>query len=112
MGIITSDTKQDITKNIAKKELDTDSKLVPSSEHPFADALLGNDPPIEEAHPGLQPALVFLSYPFALIIIISVACLYFLFTLKDPRQRDVTSPATQSPATQSPSDESPVIQSP
>ncbi len=107
MGIITSDTKQDTTKKIAEKELERDSKLVAPSEHPFTDALLGNDPPIEKAHPGLQPALVFLSYPVALIVIISIACLYFLFTQRDSRQRDVNAPATQSQ-----SDELPIIQSP
>ena len=107
MGIITSETKQNIMKNIATKELGTDSKVVEPSEHPIADALLGRDPPIEVAHPGLQPALVFLSYPLALIVIISVVGMYFLFTQKDGGQDDVTTPATQSA-----SDESAKIQSP
>lgn len=107
MGIITSETKQDNTKNITTKELGTESKVVEPSEHPFADALLGRDPPIEKAHPGLQPALVFLSYPLALIVIISVVCVYFLFTQIVGRQIEVTTPATQST-----SDESAKIQSP
>ena len=95
------------TKNIATKELGQDSKILEPSEHPFADALLGRDPPIEKAHPGLQPALVFLSYPFALIVIISVVGIYFLFSQRDGRQGKATTPTTQSP-----SDESAKIQSP
>ncbi len=113
MGIITSETNQSNTKNIVTKELETDSKVVEPSEHPITDALLGKDPPIEDAHPGLQPALVFLSYPFALILIISVVGLYFLFTQKDGQQGKATAPATQSPtapATQSPT--APATQSP
>ncbi len=95
------------TKNIATKELGQDLKGLEPSEHPFADALLGRDPPIEKAHPGLQPALVFLSYPFALIVIISIVGIYFLFSQRDGRQGEATKPATQSP-----SDESAKIQSP
>lgn len=112
MGIITSETKQEITKNIATKELETDSKVVEPSEHPFADALTGNDPPMEFAHPGLQPALVFLSYPLALVVIVSVVGMYFLFTQRDGRQGEVTAPATQSPITDLPSDKSAKIQAP
>ena len=107
MGIITSESTQNITKNTATNELETDSKVAEPSEHPFTDALLGRDPPIEKAHPGLQPALVFLSYPFALIVIISVVGMYFLFTQRDGPQGDVTTPVTQSQ-----SDESTKIQSP
>lgn len=95
------------TKNIATRELGQDSKVLEPSEHPFTDALLGRDPPIEKAHPGLQPALVFLSYPFALIVIILVVGIYFLYSQRDGRQGEATTPATQSP-----SDESAKIQSP
>ncbi len=96
-----------ITKNIAEKELGPDSKVVEPSEHPFADVLLGRDPPMEKAHPGLQPMLVFLSYPFAIIVILSVAGIYFLFTQRDGGQREVTTPATQSPSNESPKSQSP-----
>lgn len=95
------------TKNIATKELGQDSNVLEPSEHPIVDALTGNDPPMEIAHPGLQPALVFLSYPLALIVIISVVGIYFLFSQRDGRQGEATTPATQSP-----SDESAKIQSP
>jgi hypothetical protein len=43
------------------------------------DTLLGTDPPLEKAHPGLQPVLVFASYPIALIVLISIVALYFAF---------------------------------
>jgi len=107
MGIITSETKQNITKNIETKELGTDSKVVEPSESPIADVLTGNDPPMELAHPGLGPALVFLAYPLAIIFLISIVSIYFLSTQKDGRQGEDVSPATQSP-----SDESTKIQAP
>ena len=107
MGTITSDTKQDITKNIDTKELGTDSKVAEPSEHPFADALTGNDPPMEVAYPGLGPALVFLAYPLAIIFLISIVSIYFLSTQKNGRQGESVTPATQSP-----SDDSTKIQSP
>ncbi len=62
---------------------------------------------MEKAHPGLQPALVFLSYPFALIAIISIACMYFLFTHRDGRKGEVATPATHSPSNESPNIQSP-----
>ena len=43
------------------------------------DTLMGTDPPIEEAHPGLQPALVFGTYPIVLIVLIAIAGGYFAF---------------------------------
>lgn len=49
-----------------------------------SDTLFGTDPPIEKAHPGLQPALVFASYPIMLIVLISVAALYFFFLPRHP----------------------------
>ena len=106
MGIITSETKQNITKNIATKEWEADSKVVEPSEHPITDALLGKDPPMEIAHPGLGPALVFLAYPFAIIVMIILVSIYFLSTQKDGRQGEIVTPATSS------SDESTKIQAP
>ena len=107
MGIITSETKQNITKNIATKEWEADSKVVEPSEHPIKDALLGKDPPMEIAHPGLGPALVFLAYPLTIIVMFTLICLYFLATEKDGQQAEIVTPATQSS-----SDESTKIQSP
>ncbi len=52
------------------------------------DTLLGTDPPLEKAHPGLQPALVFASYPIALIVLISIAALYFAFFRSKPSTMD------------------------
>ncbi|HUP81688.1 MAG TPA: hypothetical protein VM260_24260 [Pirellula sp.] len=95
-----------ITKKIDKRELGTDTKVVEPSEHPFADALTGNDPPMETAHPGLGPALVFLAYPLAIIFLITIVSVYFMSTQKDGRHEAVT------PATQSPSDVSTTIQAP
>lgn len=56
-----------------------DAIATDSSTSPILDAVTGNDPPIEEAHPGLQPALVFASYPLAVIVLVSVAAIYFFF---------------------------------
>jgi hypothetical protein len=50
-----------------------------SSTSPVLDAVTGNDPPMEDAHPGLQPALVFASYPLAVIILVSIAAIYLFF---------------------------------
>ena len=50
-----------------------------SSTSPVLDAVTGNDPPMEDAHPGLQPALVFASYPLAVIVLVSIAAIYFFF---------------------------------
>jgi hypothetical protein len=52
------------------------------------DTLLGTDPPIEEAHPGLQPALVFASYPLALIVLVSIVAIYFAFFRSAPSKID------------------------
>lgn len=49
-----------------------------------SDTLFGTDPPIEEEHPGLQPALVFASYPIALIILVSILGIYFVFFRSRP----------------------------
>lgn len=92
---------ENITKNNSTTELETDSEVVEPSEHPFVDALLGKDPPMEKAHPGLGPALVFLSYPIAIIVLITLVSLYFLSTQKGGRQSDVVAPATQSPSDES-----------
>jgi len=54
------------------------------SSSPILDAVIGNDPPIENAHPGLQPALVFASYPLALIVLISIIAIYFFFFRSSP----------------------------
>jgi hypothetical protein len=52
------------------------------------DTLMGTDPPIEQAHPGLQPALVFASYPIVLIILISIVAIYFAFFRSAPSTID------------------------
>ncbi len=54
----------------------------------LSDTLRGTDPPIEAAHPGLQPALVFASYPIALIVMIAVLAGYFLFFRAAPMGKD------------------------
>ena len=54
-----------------------------------ADTLLGTDPPIEKAHPGLQPALVFLSYPIVLIIIILIIAAYFMVSSPKPSKENL-----------------------
>ncbi len=72
---------------------------VQPSTTPISDALLGNDPPIEKAHPGLQPALVFLAYPLALIAALCIAVMYFLFSTSND-QKGANAPApTQSSST-------------
>lgn len=72
---------------------------VQPSATPISDALLGNDPPIEKAHPGLQPALVFLAYPLALIAALCIAVTYFLFSTSND-QKGANAPApTQSSST-------------
>lgn len=48
------------------------------------------EPPIEKAHPGLQPALVFASYPLALLILVSVAAIYFFFFNSLPKGSEGT----------------------
>lgn len=53
------------------------------------DTLMGTDPPIEKAHPGLQPALVFASYPIVLIVLISIVAMYFVFFRPKPSTMDV-----------------------
>ncbi len=73
------------------------AKPVQPTATPIADAFLGNDPPIEKAHPGLQPALVFLAYPLALIAALSVAVMYFLFsTSSDHKGANPPAPAQSS----------------
>ncbi len=61
-----------------------EEKPVDGSSSPILDAAVGNDPPIENAHPGLQPALVFASYPLALIVLISIVAIYFFFFRSSP----------------------------
>jgi hypothetical protein len=65
-----------------EKPVETDSY-----SSPILDAAVGNDPPIENAHPGLQPALVFASYPLALIVLISIVAIYFFFFRPSPTKR-------------------------
>ncbi len=50
----------------------------------LSDTLLGTDPPIEKAHPGLQPVLVFASYPIMLVVLISVVALYLFLLPRHP----------------------------
>jgi len=54
-----------------------------------ADTLLGTDPPIEKAHPGLQPALVFLSYPIVLVILVVIISAYFLMFRGTPSKENL-----------------------
>ncbi len=75
------------------------AKPVQPSATPIADAMLGNDPPIEKAHPGLQPALVFLAYPLALIAALCVAVMYFLFSASNDQKGANAPAATQSSST-------------
>lgn len=65
----------------------------------MADAILGNDPPIEKAHPGLQPGLVFLAYPLALIAAICVAMAYFLLSPSNDHKGANAPAPTQSSST-------------
>ena len=82
-----------VTKSGRLATVKNDSeKTTDASEQPpitVADTLLGTDPPIEEAHPGLQPALVFLSYPIVLIIIILIITSYFVFNRAKPSKENV-----------------------
>jgi len=53
------------------------TKVVSPSTSTLEDFLMGTDPPIEKAHPGLQPALVFASYSIVLIVLITSLVAYF-----------------------------------
>ena len=50
----------------------------------MTDTVLGADPPIEKVHPGLQPALVFASYPLTPIVLISVMAVYYILFRSGP----------------------------
>jgi len=65
------------------------TKLVSPSTPTMEDALMGTDPPIEKAHPGLQPALVFASYPIVLIVLITCLIGYFALFRSKPSITDV-----------------------
>ena len=67
-----------------------------STSNTLTDALLGTDPPIEQGHPGLQPALVFGSYPIALIILILIAFLYIFFFRSNPSDSNASPVHTES----------------
>ena len=60
----------------------------------LSDALMGTDPPIEKAHPGLQPALVFASYPIALVVLVAIVAIYFVMFRSSPP--DSNTPAVHS----------------
>ena len=75
------------------------AKPVQPTATPIADAFLGNDPPIEKAHPGLQPALVFFAYPLALIAALCVAVTYFLFSTSNDKKGANAPAPTQSSST-------------
>lgn len=62
----------------------------------LTDTLLGTDPPIEEGHPGLQPALVFGSYPIALVVMILIVTLYFFFFRSNPSDSNASPTHTES----------------
>ncbi len=79
-----------------EKPVDTDSH-----SSPILDAAVGNDPPIENAHPGLQPALVFASYPIVLIVLISIVAVYFFFFRSSPSGSETPSINTDSKHTES-----------
>lgn len=73
------------------------------SSSPILDAAVGNDPPIENAHPGLQPALVFATYPLALIVLISIIAIYFFFFRSSPSESEtppVNTASTHAESTQ------------
>ena len=76
--------KDDRANSAEVRDLE-DSKAHDDSKVTVSDTLLGTDPPIEDAHPGLQPALVFASYPIALILLISIIAVYFLFIRSNPK---------------------------
>jgi hypothetical protein len=67
-----------------------------STSSTLTDALLGTDPPIEQEHPGLQPALVFASYPLMLIVVISIVAMYFVFFRSNPNQSNAPPVQTES----------------
>jgi hypothetical protein len=56
----------------------------------MTESLTGQDPPLEVAHPGLQPSLVFLSYPIGLVVIIMAFCAWYFLTMPSdaPAPRD------------------------
>lgn len=70
---------------------DSREAIEPSEQVPItvADTLFGTDPPIEKAHPGLQPALVFLSYPLVLIILVLIISAYFMFNRGKPNKENL-----------------------
>ena len=72
-----------------------------STSSPILDAAVGADPPIENAHPGLQPALVFASYPLALIVLLSIAAVYFFFFRSNPGGGETSPVQTESKHTES-----------
>jgi len=85
-----------------EKPVETDG-----SSSPILDAAVGNDPPIEKAHPGLQPALVFASYPLALIVLISIAAIYFFFFRSSPSVSETPPITNESTNTESTNSELP-----
>ena len=62
------------------------SVAIEDSSTPILDAVVGTDPPIEKAHPGLQPALVFASYPLVLIVFVFIVACYFFFFRSDSKE--------------------------
>lgn len=70
--------------------VESNSKTDPAAPITLEDTLMGTDPPIEDAHPGLQPALVFASYPIALVVLISVVAIYFAFFRSAPEKYDAS----------------------
>jgi hypothetical protein len=75
---------------INEKPVETDSSST------ILDAAVGIDPPIEKAHPGLQPALVFASYPLVLILLVSTVAIYFYSFRSSPRGKETTPACTES----------------
>jgi hypothetical protein len=74
----------------------TDSTIPPRADVPsnitMEDTLMGTDPPIEDAHPGLQPALVFASYPIVLTILITIFAIYFALSRLTKQNSDDSLP--------------------
>lgn len=94
-------TENHVTRPIARSAViasktQIDAIATETAENSFADAMMGTDPPIEEAHPGLQPALVFASYPLMLIVLVAIVGFYFLFLRPIASNSDVPSVRTES----------------
>ena len=94
-------TENHVTRPIVRSEgIESNAQIDPNATetagHTFADAVMGTDPQIEAAHPGLQPALVFASYPLVLIVLVAIVGFYFAFLRPSASTRDVPPVRTES----------------